>query len=73
MMTGKSGSYKYYDCGKKIRKGKSLCSFKPIPKDKIECIVLDKIFAEVFTPKNIMGISKELEEKVFRVFCERCK
>ena len=70
MMTGKSGSYKYYDCGKKIRKGKSLCSFKPIPKDKIECIVLDKIFAEVFTPKNIMGISKDLRKRYSECFAK---
>ncbi len=68
MMSGKSGRYKYYDCGAKIRNGRGSCDFRPIPKDDIEEEVIELIVNRVFTTENILKISKEVKERFSKCF-----
>ena len=51
--SGKSGKYRYYVCGVSERMGAEQCSAKPVPVNKIEQAVMQRILNVVLTEPNV--------------------
>ena len=62
--TGKSGCYKYYKCTNKINKGKSECSNRNIPMEKLDHLVLKTMAEKIFTPARVEDMMKQLQAQL---------
>lgn len=63
LRTGKSGRYRYYTCAAAAQKGKSSCSGRSIPMDKLDGLVTDRLRETLFTPDRVRAILGSLLER----------
>ncbi|MEZ8096721.1 recombinase family protein [Photobacterium swingsii] len=59
--TGKSGNYKYYTCGNKVRSSVNSCNCKNYPKDKLEEIVKKTLLDNILIESVIIKILNDLK------------
>jgi site-specific DNA recombinase len=62
MATGKSGQYRYYKCGSRIRRGNAACPSGNIPMEKLDNLVLDAFRQKVYTPEHIREVVDTLRK-----------
>ena len=67
MATGKSGKYRYYKCGSRIRRGNAACPSGNIPMEKLDNLVLDAFRQKVYTPEHIRGVVDELRKHTSKI------
>lgn len=60
--TGKSGNYKYYTCGNRVRNSVNSCQCKNIPKNKLEDIVKKSLLDNILIESVIMTILNDLKK-----------
>ena len=58
--TGKGGSYRYYNCRRFLREGKSVCEGQRIPCDDFEKAILDHMADVVFSENRVQTIIEEV-------------
>ncbi len=56
LRTGKSGRYRYYTCATCAQQGKSACTGRSIPMDKLDTLVTDKLSESLFKPERVRAL-----------------
>jgi hypothetical protein len=64
LATGKSGRYRYYKCNTRIGQGRTLCTARSIPMDKLDATVLQALADRAFTPKRVRTMLADLRSKL---------
>src|SRR5207249_7221036 len=64
LATGKGGRYRYYKCNTRIGQGRTLCSARSIPMERLDATVLEALADRVFTPKRVRVMLAELRTKL---------
>ncbi len=64
LATGKSGRYRYYKCNTRIGQGRTLCTARSIPMEKLDATVLQALADRVFTPKRVRSMLADLRAKI---------
>jgi len=67
MATGKSGRYRYYKCGSRIRRGNVACRSGNIPMEKLDNLVLDAFRQKVYTPEHIRAVVDTLRKQTSKI------
>ncbi len=67
MATGKSGQYRYYKCGSRIRRGNVACPSSNIPMEKLDNLVLDAFKRQVYTPEHIRSVVDALRKQSAKI------
>ena len=72
-MVGHGGRrrYRYYMCGNARRKGREVCPSPPLPKNKIEGFVIDRIRGYVLTEDNLQELVRLTNEELTEASDER--
>ncbi len=60
----KSSKFFYYTCNKYSKEGKSACSAGPVPKDKLEAFVIERIRENILTEDNLAELVKLTNEEI---------
>ena len=63
LATGKGGRYRYYKCNTRIGKGRTLCTARSIPMDKLDAMVLQALADRVFVPTRVHRMLADLRSK----------
>jgi site-specific DNA recombinase len=61
--TGKSGKYRYYACGGRVRQGKGTCEGRRIRMQEIDDLVLTAIMEDLLTQERMTEFLQELQER----------
>ncbi len=64
LATGKGGRYRYYKCNTRIGQGRTLCTARSIPMEKLDATVRQALADRVFTPKRVRVMLAELRAKL---------
>ena len=62
--TGKSGSFLYYTCNKRFRKGRDACAARSMNARKLEAFVIDRIKENILTEENLVALVKLTNEQL---------
>jgi hypothetical protein len=60
LRTGKSGRYRYYTCASAAQKGKSACTGRSVPMDKLDDLITARIMDDLLTPERVGNLLKAL-------------
>jgi len=60
LRTGKSGRYRYYTCASAAQKGKSACTGRSVPMDKLDDLITAKLVGDLLTPERVGNLLKAL-------------
>jgi hypothetical protein len=63
MGTGKSGRYRYYTCGGRVRQGKGTCPGRRIRMSDTDALVIDAIIRELFNHDRMAKLLKALQDR----------
>jgi len=58
LRTGKSGRYRYYTCASAAQKGKSACTGRSVPMDKLDDLITARIMDDLLTPERVGNLLK---------------
>ena len=58
--SGKSGSYRYYNCTTRLNKGISRCDSRNLPREQTNALVLSALADRVFQPERVKLILEDL-------------
>ena len=64
LATGKGGRYRYYKCNTRIGQGRTLCTARSIPMERLDATVLQALADRVFAPKRVRVMLAELRAKL---------
>jgi DNA invertase Pin-like site-specific DNA recombinase len=64
LATGKGGRHRYYKCNTRIGQGRTLCTARSIPMERLDDTVLHALADRVFTPKRVRVMLSELRAKL---------
>lgn len=64
LVTGKSGSYKYYKCTRRQSQGNHACTSANLPMDKLDDLVLSRLTEKVFAPERLQILMAELRKRI---------
>lgn len=60
LRTGKSGRYRYYTCASAAQKGKSACTGRSVPMDKLDDLITAKLVDDLLTPERVGNLLNAL-------------
>lgn len=61
--TGKSGRYRYYACGGRVRQGKGTCQGRRVRMEETDDLVLSAIMDDMLTPSRMTKLLEELHKR----------
>jgi site-specific DNA recombinase len=61
--TGKSGKYRYYACGGRVRQGKGTCDGRRVRMAETDNLVIEAITKDMLTPKRMTKILEALQKR----------
>lgn len=67
LATGKSGRYRYYDCGEKLRKGVRACSGFRIKEADADASITRHFVETVFSDRRLAPICQEIRKRLVKV------
>jgi site-specific DNA recombinase len=63
LRTGKTGRYRYYTCSTFARQGRSACSGRSIPMDRLDRLVTERLADRLLTPERVAGLLTGLMQR----------